>query len=200
MAAKLTDKQKHFCDVYLANGMNATKAVIAAGYSECKPIGYYVYMLIDPRNDTVFYVGKGKGNRAWQHSAEYRNNRVNNALKHRVIGEIHNLGMEHTVRVVASDLVEGEALDIERYLIGRLKDAGITNISMVGVDAKEKQKAEAQTMLSKMLPYDLWVALKNPPEWAKEYYHKTVAELKKISQEGYISEIIVKANGEVIMR
>lgn len=29
MAAKLTDKQKRFCDVYLANGMNATQAYIS---------------------------------------------------------------------------------------------------------------------------------------------------------------------------
>lgn len=29
----------------------------------CERIGYYVYILKDPRNDTVFYVGKGKGNR-----------------------------------------------------------------------------------------------------------------------------------------
>ncbi len=30
----LTDKQKRFCDEYLANGMNATQAAISAGYSE----------------------------------------------------------------------------------------------------------------------------------------------------------------------
>lgn len=31
--AKLTDKQKRFCDEYLSNGMNATQAAISAGYS-----------------------------------------------------------------------------------------------------------------------------------------------------------------------
>lgn len=30
-------------------------------------MNYYVYRLIDPRNGETFYVGKGKGNRVFQH-------------------------------------------------------------------------------------------------------------------------------------
>lgn len=33
-----------------------------------KELKYYVYRLIDPRNGETFYVGKGKGNRVFQHS------------------------------------------------------------------------------------------------------------------------------------
>ena len=32
-------------------------------------LGYYVYRLIDPRNAETFYVGKGVGNRVFQHAA-----------------------------------------------------------------------------------------------------------------------------------
>lgn len=32
-------------------------------------LGYYVYRLIDPRNAETFYVGKGTGNRVFQHAA-----------------------------------------------------------------------------------------------------------------------------------
>jgi hypothetical protein len=32
-------------------------------------IGWYVYLLRDPRDGQVFYVGKGRGNRAFQHAA-----------------------------------------------------------------------------------------------------------------------------------
>jgi hypothetical protein len=33
---------------------------------------FYVYELIDPRDGKVFYVGKGKGERAWQHEIDVR--------------------------------------------------------------------------------------------------------------------------------
>ena len=31
-------------------------------------LGYYVYALVDPRDRKIFYIGKGKGNRIFQHA------------------------------------------------------------------------------------------------------------------------------------
>ena len=33
-------------------------------------IGSYVYMLIDPRDNKIFYVGEGQGNRVFDHEQE----------------------------------------------------------------------------------------------------------------------------------
>src|SRR5713226_3424238 len=33
-------------------------------------LGYYVYLYIDPRDSTIFYVGKGQGNRAFSHLSD----------------------------------------------------------------------------------------------------------------------------------
>ena len=32
-----------------------------------KKLGFYVYALIDPRNEQPFYIGKGKNNRVYEH-------------------------------------------------------------------------------------------------------------------------------------
>ncbi len=33
----------------------------------CEQLGYYVYLYIDPRDESVFYVGKGRSNRCFSH-------------------------------------------------------------------------------------------------------------------------------------
>lgn len=59
----------------------------------CERIGIYVYILKDPRNDTIFYVGKGKGNRLFQHVQCALENETDND-KYNLIREILKDGKE----------------------------------------------------------------------------------------------------------
>ena len=58
---------------------------------------YYVYRLIDPRNGETFYVGKGKGQRLFQHvtnALKETDDEDGHALKVRRIREIADSGLE----------------------------------------------------------------------------------------------------------
>ena len=77
---------------------------------------FYAYMLVDPRNNLPFYVGKGKDRRCTQHISEARSFR-NNSHKCNVIRKILSLGMEPVIKVVDSGLSEAVAFELEEFLI-----------------------------------------------------------------------------------
>ncbi|WP_143746277.1 GIY-YIG nuclease family protein, partial [Marivita geojedonensis] len=75
---------------------------------------YYVYALKDPRSNPVlpFYIGKGTGNRAWEHTIN-----VDDTAKGRRIKEILDSGYEVVTTKLADDLSEEQALKLEAELI-----------------------------------------------------------------------------------
>jgi hypothetical protein len=75
---------------------------------------FYVYALKDPREkpSKPFYIGKGTGNRAWEHQAN-----VDDSEKGRVIKEIKEAGFNVLHTIVADNLTEHQALKIEAELI-----------------------------------------------------------------------------------
>ena len=82
---------------------------------------YYVYLLIDPRNDAPFYVGKGKANRAWHHTKQVKLGRnTDNPYKDAVIRQILDEGLEPKIIIPHSDLPEDAAYKIEERLIEEL--------------------------------------------------------------------------------
>lgn len=87
---------------------------------------FYVYELIDPRDAAVFYVGKGKGDRMWQHARDARCGRVCNEAKTRRILDILESGQEPICRKVAEYELEADAFEHEIELIATLP--GLTNI------------------------------------------------------------------------
>ncbi|MNL09729.1 hypothetical protein D3C87_1305000 [compost metagenome] len=104
-------------------------------------MSYYVYQLTDPRTNSPFYIGKGKGDRTQVHFLPSRKHE--NPRKWAKMVSIQNDGHEVLVERVREDLTEVEALDLEEELITRygrldLDDNGIlTNRRKRGVERKE---------------------------------------------------------------
>lgn len=75
---------------------------------------YYIYALKDPRKSPAapFYIGKGTGNRAWEHTL-----RIDSTRKGRRIQEIQDEGFQVLTSVLADDLTEIQALKLESELI-----------------------------------------------------------------------------------
>ncbi|MCC9161688.1 GIY-YIG nuclease family protein, partial [Enterococcus faecalis] len=73
---------------------------------------YYVYMLVDPRNNQPFYVGKGSNDRVSSHTKNVQNN-PNNAtsLKDRIILEILTDGLNPVEHILEDDMSESDAYE-----------------------------------------------------------------------------------------
>lgn len=67
-------------------------------------LGHYVYALRDPRDNKVFYVGKGVGERVLSHANGIIENDDPQTMKQLQIKEIHSQGLEVESWIVQSDL------------------------------------------------------------------------------------------------
>lgn len=80
---------------------------------------YYVYVLVDPRDESIFYVGKGKGDRLRHHGYEALLKADPGPRSGKVarIREVRKAGYEPRIDVVRHHLEEREALLVEAALI-----------------------------------------------------------------------------------
>lgn len=78
---------------------------------------YYVYGLTDPRNNKLFYIGKGTGNRVFQHVVESGKNPTSEKLKLQTIRNIEDSGNKVQHILINWGLTEDEAFASEASLI-----------------------------------------------------------------------------------
>lgn len=95
--------------------------------SVIEKLGYYVYLLIDPETDDIFYVGKGVGNRIFAHL----NHAISSPLESDKLGKIRSiqakdLQVKHII--LRHGLTEKEAFEVEGSLIDFIGLEGLTNI------------------------------------------------------------------------
>ncbi|QIG70676.1 GIY-YIG domain-containing protein [Rhizobium phage RHph_I1_18] len=111
---------------------------------------FYVYELIDPRNNEPFYVGKGRFDRPNDHGREAlkESSSDRNKLKHHKIRKINAAGLDVIVqRIECSD--ENEAFEKEVALIqqyGLLVDKSgvLTNLTRGGAGGTTRQRPVCQ--------------------------------------------------------
>lgn len=82
-------------------------------------LNYYVYALVNPINHMIFYIGKGKGDRVFQH-AEYALNEDSQNLKFDTIRKIIAQGYKVEYYILRHNLTEEEAFLVESTLIDML--------------------------------------------------------------------------------
>lgn len=93
--------------------------------STIEKIGYYVYCLANPEDNSTFYIGKGVGNRVFAHA---NGNLEDNSDSEKIemIKSIKAKGLEVEHYIIRYGLTEKEAFEIEAALIDF---AGIENLT-----------------------------------------------------------------------
>ena len=101
-------------------------------------LGYYVYVLIDPRDNKIFYVGKGKGNRVFAHVKCAVENEQETA-KFDIIRAIlkENKTVKHYI--LRHKLTEREAYLVESVFIDFLKYSDFEFVAKVSTIAGHHQ-------------------------------------------------------------
>jgi len=107
---------------------------------------YYVYRLIDPRNGETFYVGKGTGNRVFQHVERALVEADQYSLKYERIRDIDRAGLEVLHIIHRHGMDEDTAIQVEAALIDVYP--GLSNLQN-GTGSNEYGQMHALEIISK---------------------------------------------------
>lgn len=92
----------------------------------CERIGHYVYVLKDPRNSQIFYIGKGINNRIFKHIIGAIENSIETD-KLNLIRDINSNNLEVEHYILRHGLTNEQAYEIESACIDLLGLENLTN-------------------------------------------------------------------------
>lgn len=98
--------------------------------STIEKLGYYVYLLIDPRDGEPFYVGKGVGNRINHHLLDALVVRKDEKKKIQTVRAIQEVGLDVSLKILRHGLTEEEAFEVESAVIDYIGQNNLTNLVM----------------------------------------------------------------------
>jgi len=115
------------------------------------PDKFYVYYLVDPRNNKPYYVGKGEGDRLVKHFRPHEIKNPTNEHKTRTIKKLDREGYrpKYCFTVVAEGLEETDALKLEELLIEKWGIDNLTNMTQGG-DGESPSEETKQKMSEAM--------------------------------------------------
>lgn len=164
--------------------------------SAIEKLGYYVYLLIDPTNNKVFYVGKGHGNRINQHVLGALDENLKETEKIKRIREIEKAGFEVKSYILRHELSEKEAFEVESAIIDLLGKENLTNIvkgrhsedkgRMTLEDIKIKYEAEEAEINEQIIlininkRYDRKMNKKEIYEATRKHWRVNISRVSKI--------------------
>lgn len=164
---------------------------------------WYVYELIDPRTDTVFYVGKGKNSRIDDHEVEAKG--TGTSHKCNKIRSIWADGLQINKRKIAQFWDEEAAYEYEAERIAEIGLDNLTNVLPGGVpDGYERTKPERYRPLT---PETAMIVIRRRPDWVAAWLTRPsssskltasvkgirFANLHKIVIEGFVNWCIPQA-------
>jgi uncharacterized protein len=138
-----------------------TKTITKFSPDVIAKLQYYVYCLVDPRNNKVFYVGKGKGNRIFNHAEDTKKTKnEEDSLKIKIINEIQNKRKKVIQIIYHYGLCEATALELEAALINvydppaNIRRSDISPLSVEQIqdtlEIKETAKFEHKVLIIKI--------------------------------------------------
>lgn len=162
---KLSAKQEQFCRIYKEGG-DAFCASSEAEFDfytlEKGSRLFYVYLLIDPNDGQIFYVGKGKGRRMFQHVRAALNGDVDNSAKYDRIKQILDSGQDVIHKIFSLHEKEDDAFAVEKMLIEEFAPLGLTNIVHGVVTENQWVNRRAKILLETLKPFEIWAANARP--------------------------------------